>query len=68
MFSPLLRQFRDYVQALVSAGNMQYNTMLLLTDGAIHDMRETIDLVCELAVLPASIIIVGVGNADFSSM
>ena len=31
-------------------------------------MPATIDLVCQLAELPCSIIIVGVGNADFSAM
>ena len=40
----------------------------MLTDGAIHDMPQTIDIICELAEMPCSIIIVGVGNADFSSM
>ena len=39
-----------------------------MTDGAIHDMPQTIDLVCELATMPCSIIIVGVGSADFRSM
>lgn len=47
---------------------MAYNVLLLLTDGTIHDMPATIDLVCELANHPVSIIIVGVGNADFSAM
>ena len=42
--------------------------MLILTDGAIHDMGETIDTIIELSRLPCSVIIVGVGNADFSSM
>ena len=31
-------------------------------------MPQTIDLVCELATMPCSIIIVGVGSADFRSM
>ena len=31
-------------------------------------MPQTIDLVCQLAEMPCSIIIVGVGRADFSSM
>jgi hypothetical protein len=39
-----------------------------LTDGAIHDMQQTIDIICDLSELPCSIIIVGVGRADFSSM
>ena len=42
--------------------------MLLLTDGIINDMNETIRLIVQLSELPCSIIIVGVGNADFSQM
>lgn len=47
---------------------MQYQILLLLTDGVIHDMPKTIDLVIELSELPCSIIIIGVGAADFSAM
>ena len=46
----------------------QYQILLLLTDGAIHDMPATVDLICELSEMPCSIIIIGVGRADFSSM
>lgn len=42
--------------------------MLILTDGAIHDMAATKDAIYQLADLPCSIIIIGVGNADFSMM
>ena len=42
--------------------------MLLLTDGQICDMGETIAAIVDLSSLPCSIIIIGVGNADFSSM
>ena len=65
-FQPILREFRQYVQSLI--GRNSYPILLILTDGAIHDMYETIDEVYELAKLPCSIIIVGVGNADFDAM
>ena len=45
-----------------------YPVLLLLTDGAIHDMPQTRDIVYKLSKLPCSVIIVGVGNADFSAM
>ncbi|OMJ79714.1 hypothetical protein SteCoe_20190 [Stentor coeruleus] len=45
-----------------------YNVLLILTDGAIMDMDETIACIVEASNLPMSIIIVGVGNADFTSM
>lgn len=39
-----------------------------MTDGAIHDMEETKNSLIKAAYLPMSIIIIGVGNADFSLM
>ena len=42
--------------------------MLLLTDGQICDMSNTKAAIVDLSTLPCSIIIIGVGNADFSSM
>ena len=41
---------------------------MILTDGTIHDFDQTKDVICRAAYLPISIIIIGVGNADFSSM
>jgi hypothetical protein len=47
-----------------------YFIILILTDGEINDMNETIDQIAEISQknLPISIIIVGVGNEDFSNM
>lgn len=42
--------------------------LLILTDGIINDMEKTIDEIVRGSSLPMSIIIVGVGDADFSSM
>jgi len=45
-----------------------YYILLIITDGEIHDMRETIELIVQASHLPLSIVIVGVGNADFGNM
>lgn len=42
--------------------------LLILTDGEIHDMKQTINSVIAASTLPLSIIIVGVGNAQFDNM
>ena len=42
--------------------------LLIITDGEINDMPQTIDAIVASAQQPMSIIIVGVGSADFSSM
>lgn len=43
---------------------------MIVTDGEIHDMKETIEEIADICErnLPVSIIIVGVGDQDFSSM
>uniref|UniRef100_A0A7N5ZWG5 C2 domain-containing protein n=1 Tax=Anabas testudineus TaxID=64144 RepID=A0A7N5ZWG5_ANATE len=47
---------------------MQYFILLILTDGVITDMADTREAIVQASHLPMSIIIVGVGNADFSDM
>lgn len=49
-------------------GSTVYQVLLIVTDGEIHDMDKTTDLLVQAATLPLSIIIVGVGNADFGNM
>ena len=45
-----------------------YYMLLILTDGVVNDLKETIDLIVEASFLPLSIIIVGIGDEDFSFM
>lgn len=45
-----------------------YTVLLILTDGVINDMRETTDAIVAATDSPLSIIIIGVGNANFSAM
>ena len=42
--------------------------MMIVTDGEIHDMQQTIDIVVQASDLPISIIIIGVGNENFEKM
>ena len=45
-----------------------YNILMILTDGIIEDMDDTINSLVEASYLPISVIIIGIGNADFSNM
>lgn len=45
-----------------------YHTMVIITDGDIHDMNETVSTIVELSKYPTSIIIIGVGDEDFDKM
>ena len=46
----------------------QYFILLIITDGIITDMAQTKTAIVDAALLPMSIIIVGVGGADFDAM
>ena len=39
-----------------------------MTDGVIHDMSDTLELILGCARIPISITIIGIGNEDFSQM
>ena len=41
---------------------------MILTDGVINDMNETVNAIVEASFLPISIIIIGIGYADFTNM
>lgn len=52
-----------------SEGEQIYHILLILTDGEIHDMKQTKDIIVNHASeLPMSIIIIGVGNEKFKMM
>ncbi|XP_078720064.1 copine-4-like [Lampetra fluviatilis] len=46
----------------------QYFILLILTDGVVTDMADTREAIVRASHLPMSIIIVGIGNADFTDM
>ena len=46
----------------------KYHILMILTDGIIEDTDETINALVEASFLPISVIIIGIGNADFSNM
>eukprot|EP00826_Nyctotherus_ovalis_P063438 TRINITY_DN9305_c0_g1_i3.p1 TRINITY_DN9305_c0_g1~~TRINITY_DN9305_c0_g1_i3.p1 ORF type:complete len:524 (+),score=144.09 TRINITY_DN9305_c0_g1_i3:541-2112(+) len=52
----------------IHRGQSKYYILLLMTDGIINDMQETVDQIVRASSLPLSIIIVGIGESDFSAM
>ena len=46
----------------------KYHILMVLTDGIIEDTDETINEIVAASFLPISIIIVGIGNTDFTNM
>lgn len=66
-FHDLVRVTREAAAKPYTANYQHYHILLIITDGVINDMRETIDELVEASDTPLSIIIVGVGNADFGT-
>ncbi|XP_020494441.1 copine-8 isoform X2 [Labrus bergylta] len=65
-FSPVVNHVARYA-ASVKDGS-QYFILLIITDGVISDMAQTKESIVNAACLPMSIIIVGVGPAEFDAM
>lgn len=70
LFSSILNNARNKSIQLAqqTPGGQAYSVLLILTDGIINDMRQTIDLLVSCSDVPLSVIIVGVGTADFTAM
>ena len=68
LFNPLIQEAMKVASFNKSSGMPVYSILLILTDGAIHDMNETIESLIQASYLPLSIIIVGVGSSDFGAM
>jgi len=56
--------------ALAHPDPKMYNILLILTDGEIHDLKETIAEISSICTenVPLSIIIVGLGDDEFTNM
>ena len=65
-FAPIIKTVIERIRA--KNNNLEYTILLILTDGVIDDMEATIDALVEGSFLPLSVIIVGIGEADFSKM
>ena len=66
-FSPVIGEV-SRIASKFSHSASNYFVLLILTDGLITDMAETQSAIRAASSLPLSIIIVGVGNMDFSAM
>ncbi|EFC39893.1 predicted protein [Naegleria gruberi] len=70
-FSPTIQTAIAYASQLSveqSQNNQKYLILLILTDGEITDLPDTIKELVKASKYPLSVVIVGVGSADFSQM
>ena len=68
IFAQIITAARSMAASHVQRGMKGYTVLLIITDGVINDMAQTKEAIVAASDLPLSIIIVGVGDADFSNM
>ena len=65
-FCPLIKKAIERIK--IENDPLKYHILLILTDGIIYDMNETVDALVEASFLPLSVIIIGIGNDHFREM
>ena len=65
-FTPVINHAAQFAASYQNG--QQYFVLLILTDGIITDFEDTKRAIVSASDLPMSIIIIGVGNEDFSAM
>ncbi|XP_029766692.1 copine-8 [Terrapene carolina triunguis] len=65
-FAPVINHVARYASSVKDGS--QYFILLIITDGVISDMAQTKESIVNASKLPMSIIIVGVGPAEFDAM
>ncbi|KAG8085379.1 hypothetical protein GUJ93_ZPchr0010g9457 [Zizania palustris] len=68
LFGPIINKAAGIASESLQYGNNKYFVLLIITDGVLTDIQETKDSIVRASDLPLSILIVGVGNADFKQM
>ncbi|XP_058752914.1 protein BONZAI 3-like [Vicia villosa] len=69
LFGPVINKAAQMAaDSLSSYNSTKYYVLLIITDGVVTDLQESINALVNASDLPLSILIVGVGSADFTSM
>ncbi|KAI8529289.1 hypothetical protein RHMOL_Rhmol12G0213600 [Rhododendron molle] len=68
LFGPVISTAAQIAGQSLADNHQKYFVLLIITDGVITDLQETKDALVKASDLPLSILIVGVGGADFKEM
>ncbi|XP_019167485.1 PREDICTED: protein BONZAI 1-like [Ipomoea nil] len=68
LFGPVINAAAQIAGESATRKEQKYYILLIITDGVITDLEETKDAIIRASDLPLSILIVGVGGADFKEM
>ncbi len=65
-FAPIINKIIDVIRE--EDDILEYHVLMILTDGIIDDYDDTVKALVEGSFLPLSVIIIGIGNTDFTMM
>ena len=68
LFSRIISMASQYASSHTANNGQEYFVLLILTDGVINDIDQTVEQIVNASRLPLSIIIVGVGDANFGEL
>ncbi|XP_030521094.1 protein BONZAI 3-like [Rhodamnia argentea] len=68
LFGQVINRAAQIAGKSLSYNHSKYYVLLIITDGVLTDEQETVDALVRASDLPLSILIVGVGGADFTQM
>uniref|UniRef100_A0A1J3CEM3 Protein BONZAI 2 n=1 Tax=Noccaea caerulescens TaxID=107243 RepID=A0A1J3CEM3_NOCCA len=68
LFGPVINAAATIASESLAQNARRYYVLLIITDGVITDLQETKDSLVNASDLPLSILIVGVGGADYKEM
>ncbi|KAA8536922.1 hypothetical protein F0562_029400 [Nyssa sinensis] len=68
LFGQVINKAAEIAGHSLTYNNNKYFVLLIITDGILTDLQETKDALVRASDLPLSILIVGVGGADFQQM
>ncbi|CAD8044960.1 unnamed protein product [Paramecium primaurelia] len=68
LFRPTLKEAMKTAKGFKDAGSEKYVVLAILTDGIISDFDGSFEMIVDCCELPISIIIIGIGDADFTLM
>jgi hypothetical protein len=66
--TPVVKKAAEAAAEAKQRGSFDYYVLLIITDGVYTDREKCIDAIVSASTLPLSLIIVGVGSADFKAM
>ena len=69
-FSPIIKKVINEINYDLSnkRNENHYYILMILTDGILKDMEDTINCIIDASKLPLSVVIIGIGEHDFSKM